>query len=296
MTTYSYSSVLDHTTDAGFRAWGAELSAGLDTIGAAKTADSGQINWTTTTRPASGAAAGYEIRKLVDSLSASAPVFIKLEFGTSGANAPGIWLTIGTGSNGSGTLTGILYARFLINPGTAPASTTTNYPTYMCMTAGALWLCWKVAANTSLSGRSYFDMVICRTVDDTGVITGDGISHYRNGQASNTAALVSYFSFTSTFAVLATTAPQQFGGNYTFAPLGLTTSVSGGSPASLQVFRHYTSIPLIRPLIHAVSSLNADGITLGTTFQVAPVGTTLHTYLCVQQALSFYDRFCLIWE
>jgi hypothetical protein len=54
---------------------------------------------------------GYRIYRMADSLQATAPVFMRLDFGSANAGTliPNIWPTIGTGSNGSGTITGTMW-------------------------------------------------------------------------------------------------------------------------------------------------------------------------------------------
>jgi hypothetical protein len=78
-----------------------------------QTADTGQINWTTVTHPTVGnTSQGYEIWKFNDSLQGTVPVFFKLEYG--GGNVAGdvsMWITLGSGSNGTGTVTGQLGTR-----------------------------------------------------------------------------------------------------------------------------------------------------------------------------------------
>src|ERR1043165_7959340 len=98
MTTQSWSSVVDHSGDAGFRAWGSELSTKLAAAGLVQTSDTGQINWATVTGPGTNTAGGYEIWRFADST-----LYLKMEYGTAtgSASAPGLWCTVGTGSNGS---------------------------------------------------------------------------------------------------------------------------------------------------------------------------------------------------
>jgi hypothetical protein len=94
--------------DAAFRAWGSILSAAIATAGWVQTADTGQINWSTVVRSAGGTAAGYEIWRLNDSLQSTAPIYIKVEYGTGPTTAyPGLWITAGTGSDGAGALTSL---------------------------------------------------------------------------------------------------------------------------------------------------------------------------------------------
>lgn len=98
--------------DAAFRVWGKWLSDALTTLGWAKTADTGQIDWTTVAKPAgTNTSAGYEIRTS-PAQDGYQQLYIKVEWGTgSGATYPSLWVTLGTGSNGSGTLTGVVCTR-----------------------------------------------------------------------------------------------------------------------------------------------------------------------------------------
>lgn len=103
-------------SDAQFRAWGSEISSAINTVGLTKTADTGQIDWTTVARPGTVEGehiGGYEMWQLNDGLTATAPVLIKIEYGNlcyrNGSTGylyrmPIIYVTTGTASNGAGTL------------------------------------------------------------------------------------------------------------------------------------------------------------------------------------------------
>jgi hypothetical protein len=102
-----------NTTDATFRLWGKFISDSLTSAGIVLTGDTGQINWATVTTPAAAnTKQGYEIRRFADALQATKPVFFKLSFGSgAAAGRPAIWITIGTGSDGAGNITGVLVAE-----------------------------------------------------------------------------------------------------------------------------------------------------------------------------------------
>jgi hypothetical protein len=109
MTIQALSLAPNNVSNATFRAWGSGISAALAAAGLVNTADTGQINWATVVLPGAGAAAGYEIWRFSDALQASAPVFIKLEYGSSGLingthSAPQMWITVGTATDGAGTI------------------------------------------------------------------------------------------------------------------------------------------------------------------------------------------------
>lgn len=105
-----------NSSDANFRTWGSYIAARLAAVGLVQTGDTGQINWTTVLAPgAISTFMGYEIWRFNDSLQATAPVFIKIEYGSSTGVAanPGVRIQFGSGSNGTGGLTGNLSTTYL---------------------------------------------------------------------------------------------------------------------------------------------------------------------------------------
>ncbi len=94
-------------TDAWFRTFEA-LSDALTAMGLPKTSDTGQIDWATVTYPGDGVVTAYEIRRFADSAQGTWPVYIKIfyYFSSGTVRYPGVRITVGTGSNGSGDLTG----------------------------------------------------------------------------------------------------------------------------------------------------------------------------------------------
>lgn len=107
MQTYTAQAYLSNTTDERFRLWGKAVSDGLAAVGLVRRNDTGQIDWTSVTAPTStNQRRGYEIWEVQDSMTATFPIRFKIEYG-SGAQTwrPQMWVSVGTGSNGSGTLT-----------------------------------------------------------------------------------------------------------------------------------------------------------------------------------------------
>jgi hypothetical protein len=101
------------TTDAAFRVWGLAYNSKLASMGLVQTADTGQINWTTVLAATlANTVQGYEIWRFADTLQATAPVFLKIEYGSGAlASAGSLWVQLGSGSNGAGGLTGVLSIR-----------------------------------------------------------------------------------------------------------------------------------------------------------------------------------------
>lgn len=192
--------------DADFRSWGGAVSTAIGTAGWTQTADTGQVNWATVTAPGAvqNTVAGYEIWRMNDALHTTYPVYMKLEYG-SGSNtpsgqygySPNLWVTLGTASNGTGTIItggGVApLSRVTLNNGSAtyqPVYTDTN--TYNCYANGdgsALTLLLWPSACVSPSTFGGLFLLIERTRDTDGSILNHGVSFvysrsYGAGQAT----------------------------------------------------------------------------------------------------------------
>jgi hypothetical protein len=293
MTTRTFSTVINHTGNAGFRAWALEISDALDFVGMAKTADTGQIDLATANRPAVNTAAGYEVRYLNDALHGSAPVVIKIEYGTLSSNAarPAMWVTVGTGSNGAGTITGVILARqqFTYTSASTP-STSTPAPTYCCRSGGQFALAWKSGlVNTSgQPGMGFFG--ISRTIDNAGADTASGVTVY-----AQVGGNIEVWSTIFGESVFNSGASRQ----YCMVPYALTGTLTSGNS---QAFRHYAAFPLVRPVALGFTVLIGE-VPMGSTISLAPAGSTERTYIstgiagrgaCVNGGNA--HAFAMIWE
>jgi hypothetical protein len=177
MATLRKALLFDNSTDANFRSWGSGISTAIASLGMVQTADTGQINWASVTAPAQNVFAGYEIWKNSnDSAFATLPIFFKIEYGTSNAvnGGPNVRVQCGTGSNGSGTLTGTsapAVPLFQTNSGTLNKGSSTFLNCYFSGDgAGArfgmmLWVddlsgaggncCWGFERSLSNTGLLY---------------------------------------------------------------------------------------------------------------------------------------------
>lgn len=161
----------DNTT---WRAWGLALSNALAAAGLTKNSAgevSGQIDWTASAYPATAnTAIGYEFWHFSDALQASAPVFIKLEYGSgAAATSPALWLTVGTTHDGAGNLTGLTTTRYQIK--SAANSTTAS----TCRVSGgtnriavAMW-----ESSADVNKALWFSVE--RTKDAAGAVTATGL-------------------------------------------------------------------------------------------------------------------------
>lgn len=320
--TATTSNVIDHTSDAGFRAWVSEIITTLtSTLTLVQTADTGQINTSTVTRPSTNASAGYAIFRFSDTLQATSPVFIRMDFGTgSSATGPQFWITVGTATNGAGTLTGHVTLTQACTYPTTPSSTITAYSSrwVVNMTLGYVGLAWKQGGN---GGTTTFwgGFQIFRSNDNTGSPTGDAIIMLTNGQpatatfptsmpvgVTNSMGYVQCLSYLTNLVY----PPTPSNGNLWFSSGGNSSAplpfniVSTAYNSNAQVFQLVYMTPVL-----AMSAFNCYGIlneeTLGSSFSTALVGTTALTFLSIGQpwgstylgAVSTSAAgFCMLWQ
>lgn len=273
MTTAAWSTFLDQSSDAAFRTWGLELNGKFSGVGMVQTTDTGQVNWSTVTRASANTAAGYEIWKL-----SSGNLFFKIEYGSGTTNAiPAIFLTVGTGSNGSGTLTGQLSTRQELGDATtAISSTTTNYQSYLCATANYFALSHKIAsAGVANKPRSY--MAAMQTVDATGAATSVGYA-----VAYNISGSTFGYQCVATTAAVTGTQIVSVKGQFlvpcnTAAPPTNSLDGSGNNQAFLWWHNILGTTPMT-PLLHMASVLASD-LAVGVSASMTLIGATAHTYI-----------------
>ncbi len=219
MTTTSFTCASVQTTDAEFRAWGSALSTALAAVGLVKTADTGQIDWTTVAKPtATNTAAGYEVWRFADTLQSTAPIFIKIEYGTGSTAAyPQIWVTVGQSSNGSGTIGSVMADRAAL---ASLINSATTYPCYVSSGDGSMLAIVMWAGGTALAPV----IVIDRSRDSTGAPSADGIiatSTQTAGVLSTSSAIgtytrgmraASYSTLATTVGLIPVSVPQTIGG------------------------------------------------------------------------------------
>lgn len=268
MTTSSWSTGSIHDSDANFRIWGKEISDQLQAMsGLVKTSDTGQINWTTVTRPGSSTDAGYEIYYLNDSLHGTAPIYFRIDYGTNSATtAPRVKLTVGTSTNGAGTIGGIATAARTWNGNNV--STSSAYASYLCVVAGFVGLGWKVDVSATWGG--FF--AICRSCDADGTPNIKAAHVSWGASGSNIAHQTLRFESTAAAQTLDTA------GHVSMAPGGVTTGFVSGT--TYQVYQCWMNAPDVRPIFGMCAVFQGD-FGVGSTLSVALVGTTARTYVAL---------------
>lgn len=264
-----------------------------------KTSDTGQINNTTVTKPGgSNTSQGYEIYR-----NSSSDIYFKIEYGSGngGATCPGIWLTPGTGSNGSGTITGpgsntLNRAQLGSNfQGQVAGGTLPSY----CSGDGTYL---NILSNVDTTGftsnypQSLWGFMIDKIRDATGTATGEGFAIYGfNGQDSNTRFW--------TVVGNAVYANNQGNNSSIFADL---TSTINGSWTSGGGVRNYGGNEMVMPLIIGAGQVRflkcgvlycqSDfGSMNGTTFTATNLGGS-HTYLALPIITMYAQGLSSTWR
>lgn len=178
MATRTSSSLLpDNSTDAHFRAWAGFIEDTLVTTGGwVVTGDTGQTAPASLAHPTiANTKQGYRVYRMADTLQGTSPVFMRIDFGsTATINNPGFWVTIGTGSDGAGTITGIVWnggASATPNVGNSSNTTSLTNNSYGSADTNRASLALFVQSNAN------YHLVFCieRTKDATGADTGVGL-------------------------------------------------------------------------------------------------------------------------
>lgn len=269
MATFTPSSIPSTDTDAHFRAWGKSISDTIKACGWTQTSDTGQIDWITVLRPtANYQLMGYEIFAMADALQATAPIFIKVSYGSSGGtNFPGVYFVASTGTNGAGAQTGQVSAQFQLITTFFDSATS-----YQSRVSGAnnrlayyLWYGWS----------GYGSMFsIERTHDQYGADTNEGFL-IMCGQEGT-----SYF-FTQVVPMTGTIPAQQQHGNATLPPTG---SGAYGTDIYLYPLRAWgrgESGPSLNIALFFAANLTADVVVSATMWD-----GSAHTILPTTKSFS----------
>jgi hypothetical protein len=297
MTTATTNTRVRHDSDANFREWVQEIHDQFVAIGLTQTADTGQADLATITRPAQGLTTHYEIWEFADALQATAPIFLRVEYGTQSGVTSALWrIGIGTGTDGAGNLTatGIngttpaTVAQVNYSQGGSPNNDTLRQSDF-CHAEGFFGVSWKnVSTSFGLPGI----FAICRTCDADGAPDGRGfLAVWDRGDSSNPVTQAVRF------------APPAFGyaragstnANLGFMPQAPASSAVG---SDVQIARAWTFCEGAEPLFGLCGVYPAQQA-LQSTFSVALVGSTARTYKVIDNFRFGHPtamRTAMLWE
>lgn len=165
--------LVTNDTDAHFRLWINEFHNAITGFGWVQTSDTGQINFSTVTHPtAADANTGYAMYRMNDSFQSSAPVYLKVEFGSTSslADRAAIRVQISNATDGAGNLTGNVSA--LVKTQANASQTTTAVNVRSAGNSGS----FRISAGIGDSGSHGFCLVIERDKDASGNDTALGVS------------------------------------------------------------------------------------------------------------------------
>jgi hypothetical protein len=165
MATATSNVVCDNSSLANFKSWAQFISNFFTTAGWTQTADSGQVNWGTIASVPSSAYV-YEIWKAADSQASTTPIYVKMSYGFS-TSSPRAEIQVGTGSDGSGNITGATTGVFQFTPNMTNQGGTL-YPCYASGDAGEIrFMMWQSNATVEVV------FGVERSKDSTGAKTTD---------------------------------------------------------------------------------------------------------------------------
>lgn len=281
MTTPNIVSVYpDNSTNANFQAWGGALSAAILAAGWSKSADTGQINFASVTAPSGvNQVQGYEIWTMAT--GGLTTYYLKLEYGSAASTTyPAIWLTMGTGTNGSGTLTGQLSTRFQIKVNYSSATTMQS----CCFAGAADWFACCLFFDYSQYQYPIL-FAIERIRDSSGANTDNGVSIHAACYSNQFYSQVlppsgAIWTLNST-----TDTP---GWAMQLPPDGTQTTLSGSTTGICLVhpFKQYHLNPVIGLI--GYYSYTPD-ISAYSTFTVSRYGTN-HTYFSLGNTLNIGEN------
>lgn len=179
--------VRDNSTLANFKQWAQVISNFFTTAGWVQSGDSGQVNWSSIASVPTVGNFVYEIWQPNDGLTT---FYLKVEYGTNSASSntgPQIRLSIGTTTNGSGTLTGFVTStQSQPNTAVSVTSTTTQWQCHLSGDSGRIsFLMWR---DDSTGGGGQF-FAVQRSLNSSGTPTSTHVTLMSCGNVTTSCAV-----------------------------------------------------------------------------------------------------------
>jgi hypothetical protein len=237
----------------------------LEAGGIIKTADANQINWGTVNLAldnASPVTYGFEIRRMSDTLQGTHPIFFKIIFrnDTNGNGDAKFNLAAGTGSDGSGNLTGEFMTGldFIIKNSGSIRNCFVN-----CETGNLM--CWTYNNRSDTTTNEIMMGGIERTRDQDGEPTSDGLLVYRayNTQTSIGGSRRDFFTYRRGVGLVGTggadTATASNRGGTSAPPDNVSTGIQTvGNEISVYRAPFYDGSKILHPMKSFISAFAND--------------------------------------
>lgn len=136
--------------------WAKEIHDGLLAVGLTQTSDTGQMSMTSLPLVVATASTsyGYTIYQWTDAYQSTFPIYMKLEWRNNlSSQTWNIFATLGSGTNGSGTLTGAYFTDTITSSSSSASGTRTQ--SYICYKDGGLFI-----ALSPLSTQPYSTKIV----------------------------------------------------------------------------------------------------------------------------------------
>jgi hypothetical protein len=273
------STVIDHTTDPAFRAWALNLRD-LALIGGhfVQTADTNQFDFAAAVRPSNNTDSLPILLSPTDALQATAPYILAIYPGTGSISSnPRVRVAVGTGTNGSGTLTGTIIGPIACGSVSAPVSTTLSYENAAHATDGSLSIAFGIGNVLGSASqpvvRAFFGFHRIR--NHAGDQTPDGVALY----SVSVNGLLECYSARRV-------SPVAFGPHNLSCLIvgGTTTSVTAGGER--QLYAHSAALPEARPVPEYLTGAAGEW-SFGTVISAQPPGSNGdRSYKCLGNRIS----------
>lgn len=263
MSTFSGTYDLDMSILANYQALMGDIHDQILTFGWVASGDTGVTDpGGVGSLPAQNDYSNFQIYQPDDGLT---DLFLKVGYGRNGSNNPSFELTIGSGSNGSGTITGNASAAKILDCRAVTAARKLR------MAGDATWLGWMLNLETGNPNETFM-VAIDRSRDGAGVATSDFATMFWFGSVSAMGQHTITFSGTN-------------GSEQTGWRAATPFNASGSSGIWVYGGNEILAFPvplppsgLAQPAMVAALGGSADWLTPDTTTTVDIFGAT-HTYL-----------------
>lgn len=274
MTTATANFAFRTDTAANARTWLDGVKNLITTAGLVQTSDTGQLDSSTvTSNPGTNVNFGYQVFKFPDAQQSAMPVFIRLQYQVN-SGYPFIQYTVGASTDGAGSI-----ADPIISGQSGNSGGTSAVNSYACYVGGTF---------SMVMGYGIFDQgnqnncVINLTIDRARDSSG-------NALASGYLAEGTTGSYGSQMVSRSWYGPGSPNGNFNFVPslIPSTTALSTSEGANVNVFRHYSMVPGVRPQLGMLTYLYSEFGAL-TPFTATVLGAQ-HTYLPMGYAMNYFS-------
>lgn len=283
-------------TDASYRAWITQFKTALTSAGWTQSADTGQLNEATVTYPvAVSTFSGYHIYYLNDTLHASFPLYMKIQWGSGNALTRTQWkIQFGYATNGAGTFTGWTSPEFAMSFGGSTSVDTGSGTTGVCLASGGNgwgFFSFQYAASTTFANRPFFLVQRRFNTDGSLASSGDWCLLYQMTAVTGQSYMFSVERGTG----------NTWGGSNNFAfCMPVQQGQNNSTGGDTEVYRHYARMGPVR-VAGAGCTYFLSEISTDATFALNVYGNT-RTWLATGHGGMSYqnsnNNHCLavLWE